>query len=74
MPSRVLFAEEAERDIEDLYHFIAGRDGAETAEHMLTDIERAYAELEEFSAEIFRRNWRGSEFPNIGNCTISHGA
>jgi toxin ParE1/3/4 len=27
MPSRILFAEEEERDIEDLYRFIASRDG-----------------------------------------------
>ncbi|TBY58784.1 type II toxin-antitoxin system RelE/ParE family toxin [Rhizobium leguminosarum bv. viciae] len=50
MPSRVLFAEEAERDIEDLYRFIASRDGDETAERVLTEIESACAELEEFSA------------------------
>ncbi|MGZ2409196.1 plasmid stabilization system protein ParE [Rhizobium ruizarguesonis] len=39
MPSRVLFADEAERDIEDLYRFIASRDGDETAERVLTEIE-----------------------------------
>jgi len=50
MPYRVLFAEDAERDIEDLHRFIAGRDGAETAERILTDIENACAELEEFPA------------------------
>ncbi|OHV19114.1 type II toxin-antitoxin system RelE/ParE family toxin [Rhizobium sp. RMa-01] len=50
MPYRVLFAEEAERDIEDLYRFIAGRDGAETAERILTEIESACADLEEFPA------------------------
>ncbi|MBY5549792.1 type II toxin-antitoxin system RelE/ParE family toxin [Rhizobium leguminosarum] len=50
MPYRVLFAEDTERDIEDLYRFIAGRDGAETAERILTEIERACAELEEFPA------------------------
>ncbi|MGO6734868.1 type II toxin-antitoxin system RelE/ParE family toxin [Rhizobium ruizarguesonis] len=46
MPSRVLFAEEEERDIEDLYRFIASRD----AERILTEIESACAELEEFPA------------------------
>ncbi|MDC7745222.1 type II toxin-antitoxin system RelE/ParE family toxin [Rhizobium binxianense] len=50
MPYRVLFAEDAERDIEDLYRFIASRDGAETAERILTEIESACAELEEFPA------------------------
>ncbi|MBY3208892.1 type II toxin-antitoxin system RelE/ParE family toxin [Rhizobium laguerreae] len=48
MPCRVLFAEDAERDIEDLYRFIASRDGAETAERILTEIESACAEVEEF--------------------------
>ncbi|CAN7730806.1 type II toxin-antitoxin system RelE/ParE family toxin [Rhizobium leguminosarum] len=50
MPYRVLFAEDAERDIEDLYRFIASRDGAATAERILMDIESACAELEEFPA------------------------
>ncbi|MBX5216281.1 MULTISPECIES: type II toxin-antitoxin system RelE/ParE family toxin [unclassified Rhizobium] len=53
MPYRVLFAEGAERDVEDLYRFIAGRDGTETAERILTEIESACADLEEFPA---RRN------------------
>ncbi|MGZ2486719.1 toxin ParE1/3/4 [Rhizobium pisi] len=50
MPYRVLFAEDAERDVEDLYRFIAHRDGAETAERILTEIERACTDLEEFPA------------------------
>ncbi|AHG48236.1 plasmid stabilization protein (plasmid) [Rhizobium leguminosarum bv. trifolii CB782] len=50
MAYRVLFAEDAERDIEDLYRFIAGRDGAETAERVPSDIESACADLEEFPA------------------------
>ncbi|MBM7046615.1 MULTISPECIES: type II toxin-antitoxin system RelE/ParE family toxin [Rhizobium] len=48
MSYRVLFAEDAERDIEDLYRFIAGRDGAETADRILAEIESACADLEEF--------------------------
>ncbi|MBX4936066.1 type II toxin-antitoxin system RelE/ParE family toxin [Rhizobium binae] len=50
MPYRVLFAEEAERDIEDLYRFVAGRDGTETAERILSQIESACADLEKFPA------------------------
>ncbi|RUM08813.1 type II toxin-antitoxin system RelE/ParE family toxin [Rhizobium chutanense] len=50
MAYRVLFAEDAERDIEDLYRFITGRDGAGTAERVLSDIESACADLEEFPA------------------------
>ncbi|MBX4956660.1 type II toxin-antitoxin system RelE/ParE family toxin [Rhizobium lentis] len=50
MPYRVRFAEDAERDVEDLYRFIAGREGADTTERILTEIESACAELEEFPA------------------------
>lgn len=48
MQYRVLFAEDSERDIEDLYRFIAGREGIETAERILAEIEGACAALEEF--------------------------
>ncbi|MBB4509291.1 plasmid stabilization system protein ParE [Rhizobium leguminosarum] len=66
MPYRVLFAEDAERDIEDLYRFIASRDGAETAEGILTEFESARAELEHFPArgnipkdrELHHNPWR----------------
>ncbi|ABC93208.1 hypothetical conserved protein (plasmid) [Rhizobium etli CFN 42] len=50
MRYRVLLAEDAERDVEDLYRFIAARDGAETAERILTEIESACVDLEEFPA------------------------
>ena len=50
MPYRVLFAEEAERDVEDLYRFTASRDGVETAERILAEIEDACASLEDFPA------------------------
>ena len=50
MRYRVLLAEDAERDVEDLYRFIAARDGVETAERILTEIESACADLEEFPA------------------------
>ena len=45
---RVLLSEDAGRDIEDLYRFIARRDGAETAESILGEIEAAAMSLEEF--------------------------
>ncbi|MCW5711083.1 type II toxin-antitoxin system RelE/ParE family toxin [Shinella sp.] len=45
---RVLLSEDAERDIEDLCRFIARRDGAETAERILGEIEAAAMSLEEF--------------------------
>lgn len=48
MSYRVLFAEDAERDIEDLYFLIAGRDGVETAERILSEIETACLGLDAF--------------------------
>lgn len=48
MPRQVLFAEDAERDLEDLYRFLAGRDGVQTAERILGEIEQACLGLEEF--------------------------
>ncbi|TAA52531.1 type II toxin-antitoxin system RelE/ParE family toxin [Shinella sp. JR1-6] len=41
-------SEDAERDTEDLCRFIARRDGAETAERTLGEIEVAAMSLEEF--------------------------
>ncbi len=35
MPYTVLLSEDAEQDIEDLYQFIATRDGVETADRIL---------------------------------------
>ncbi|WVT06191.1 type II toxin-antitoxin system RelE/ParE family toxin (plasmid) [Sinorhizobium chiapasense] len=46
----MFFRRDAERDIEDLYRFIAGRDGTDTAERILSEIESACADLEEFPA------------------------
>nr|WP_298101345.1 type II toxin-antitoxin system RelE/ParE family toxin [uncultured Shinella sp.] len=45
---RVLVSQDAERDIEDLYHFIARRDGADTAERVLGEIETAITGLDAF--------------------------
>ncbi|MGV1988751.1 type II toxin-antitoxin system RelE/ParE family toxin [Agrobacterium sp. 22-221-1] len=47
MPYRVLFAEDAERDIEDLYCFLATREGIQTAERILGEIEEACLKLED---------------------------
>lgn len=44
---RVLLSEDAERDIEDLYRFIAGRDGADMVGRFLNEIETAAASLEQ---------------------------
>lgn len=43
----VLIAEDAERDIEDLYGFIARRDGAATADRLLSEIEDVCFSLSE---------------------------
>ena len=45
---RVLLSQDAERDIEDLYHFIARRDGADMAERILGEIEAAITGLDAF--------------------------
>ena len=48
MPYRVLFADDVEQDIEDHYRFIAHRDGGQTEERILDEIERACLGLEDF--------------------------
>ncbi|MGO4622885.1 type II toxin-antitoxin system RelE/ParE family toxin [Ensifer sp. 2YAB10] len=50
MAYRVLFSEDAEQDIEDLYSFIAERDGVETAVRMLGELEAAASSLEDMPA------------------------
>lgn len=45
MSYRVLLSEDAERDIEDLYHFLAGRDGTDTAGRILGELEAAAESL-----------------------------
>lgn len=48
MSYQVLFAEDAEQDVEDLYRFLTGRDGVQTAERILSEIEEACLGLEDF--------------------------
>ncbi|MET3791748.1 type II toxin-antitoxin system RelE/ParE family toxin [Aquamicrobium terrae] len=48
MSHRVLFADDAEQDLEDVYRFIAGRDGVQTADRILGEIEPACLALEAF--------------------------
>lgn len=74
MPYRVLFAEDAERDIEDLYRFLATRDGIQTAERILGEIEESCLELEDLPTRgMFPRNWWASASPNTGNYITSSG-
>ncbi|MBB4402989.1 MULTISPECIES: type II toxin-antitoxin system RelE/ParE family toxin [Rhizobium/Agrobacterium group] len=47
MPYQVLFTEDAERDLEDLYRFLAARGGVQIAERILGEIEEACLELED---------------------------
>ncbi|QTG17011.1 type II toxin-antitoxin system RelE/ParE family toxin (plasmid) [Agrobacterium tumefaciens] len=47
MPYQVLFTEDAEQDIEDLYRFLATRDGIQTAERILGEIEESCLGLED---------------------------
>lgn len=48
MPYQILFADDAERDLEDLYLFLARRDGSQAAERILGEIEQACLGLEDF--------------------------
>lgn len=48
MRFQVLLAHDAERDIEDLYRYLAARDGESTAQRILADIEAACTSLSEF--------------------------
>jgi toxin ParE1/3/4 len=48
MPYRVLFAKDAERDLEDLHRFLASFDGVQTADRILEELEEACLGLEDF--------------------------
>ncbi|OAP36885.1 plasmid stabilization protein [Sinorhizobium glycinis] len=48
MRYQVYLAHDAEQDIEDLYRYLAARDGEPTAGRILEDIEAACANLSEF--------------------------
>ncbi|GGA82301.1 plasmid stabilization protein [Nitratireductor aestuarii] len=48
MPYQILFADDAERDLEDLYLFPVRRDGVQTAERILSEIEEACRGLQDF--------------------------
>jgi toxin ParE1/3/4 len=50
MSYQVLFSEDAEQDIEDLYRFIAGRDGVDTADRILSELEAAAQSLTDMPA------------------------
>ncbi len=47
MSYKVLLAEDAERDIEDIYRYIARNDSVANAEHVIKALERACAGLDE---------------------------
>ena len=47
MAFRVLLSEDAERDIEELYRFLARRDGQEAAGRIMGELEAAATSLEE---------------------------
>ena len=47
MSYSVLLTEDAARDLADLYHHIAQRDGEARAEHVLSKIENAFSRLSE---------------------------
>ncbi len=58
MPYQVLFTDDAEPDLEDLYRFLASRDGVQTTEWILGEIEDACLGLEDLPIRgMFRGNW-----------------
>jgi len=48
MPFGILLSEEAERDIEDIYRYIAGNDGVARADKVLANLEDACLRLAAF--------------------------
>lgn len=62
MPYKVLLAEDAERDIEDIYRYIARNDSVGNAEHVLEALENACARL----AELPERGNIPKELANLG--------
>jgi len=50
MSFQVLLTDDAARDLEDLYDYIARRDSPGKAEHVLDRIEEAFSSLQEFPA------------------------
>jgi len=48
MPLAVLLTEDAARDLEDLYDYIALHDASEKADYVLEQIEKAFSRLSEF--------------------------
>lgn len=48
MSFKVLLSEDAERDIEDIYRFVAARDSLASADWLLSSLEAACAALSEF--------------------------
>jgi len=62
MAWNVLLSEDAERDIEDIYRFIADRDGIKTADRILDELESTAAGL----AEMPERGNIPKELASVG--------
>ena len=50
MPFTVLLTRDAENDLNELFDYIARHDGPQKADHVLDQIEKAFARLSEFPA------------------------
>ncbi len=48
MPFPVFLADDAARDLDELYDYIALQDGRQKADHVLEQVERAFSRLSEF--------------------------
>jgi toxin ParE1/3/4 len=48
MPFAVLMTDDAARDLEELYHYIALHDAPQKADHVLSQIDQAFSRLSQF--------------------------
>lgn len=76
MPYTVLLSEDAEQDIEDLYRFIARRDGVETAERILGELGAAASSPGRYASSMERpkgtRTDRIHRIPRATSQTVAH--
>ncbi len=48
MPFKVFLTDDAARDLDELYDYIAMQDGSQKADHVLGQVEKAFSRLSEF--------------------------
>jgi len=60
MPVKVLLSNDAARDLDELYDYIALHDAPRKADYVLEQIEKAFSKLSEFQSGVLtlRNCWR----------------